>query len=305
MTLHSLPLLGIALALASALALAVGNLFQGRAVHTVADTGASRKRSAAKQLITSRPWLLGGLLLIVAILLQMASLAFAPLIVVQPVGVTALVFTSLITAIVLRRRPPRQVVSAIAICVVGVGAFVAVAASSSTQPAVTSAELVAVLVALVCVLALSGVFLYLGRNRRQPPIIWVLLGGIFSAFVATLGKTVILRVQSALAGRDLTFDLSNLLTLGCIVGIGVAGGLSIYFVQRAHASNRPDVVVAGLTVVDPTVAVILGITILGEASNAGGWAFVGFAVAGSVAIVGVFLLARAENAPSRDRVARE
>jgi hypothetical protein len=138
--------------------------------------------------------------------------------------------------------------------------------------------------------------LVVGRNRPTPPVFWVLLGGVYSAFVATLGKTVILRVQAALASREISFDLTNLLTIGCIIGIGIAGALSIFFVQRAHAANRPEVVVAGLTVVDPAVAVVLGITILGEASAAPAWAIVAFVVAGAVSIGGVFALSRAESA---------
>lgn len=295
MNLDSLPLAGIALALASALALSIGNLFQARSVHKLAEEGGGRKESKTLQLVTSRPWLLGGLLLVVAILLQMGSLAFAPLIVVQPIGVTALVFTTLITAVAVKRRPSKRVMISIGTCVVGVAAFVAVAATSSTQHAVSTTQLIAVLVVLCCVLLLSAAVLYLGRRRRTTPIIWVLLGGIYSAFVATLGKTVMLRVQAALTSGDLAFDVSNLLTIGCIVGIGVAGALSIYFVQRAHVSNRPDVVVAGLTVVDPTIAVVLGIAILGEASSAPGWAFIAFAAAGAVAVAGVFSLSRAED----------
>jgi drug/metabolite transporter (DMT)-like permease len=291
----SLPILGIALAVLSAAALSVGNLFQARSVRAVAHKDPAVKQSVVRRLLTSRNWLLGGLLLIVAIVLQMLSLAFAPLIVVQPVGVTALVFTTLITSIVLRKRPTREVVRSITICVVGVGAFVSVAAAVSTQHAVTSVQLAAVLSVLVAVLVLAGVVLLLSRGNPRAPILWVLLGGVFSAFVATLGKTVILRVQTALASHSFAFDAANLLTIGCIVGIGVAGALSIYFVQRAHADNRPDVVVAGLTVVDPTVAVVLGIAILGEASDAPAWTFIAFAVAGAVAITGVFALSRAEQ----------
>jgi uncharacterized membrane protein len=129
-------------------------------------------------------------------------------------------------------------------------------------------------------------------------VVWVLLGGVYSAFVASLGKTVILRVQSAFNSGPLQWDLANLLTIACILGIGIAGGLSIYFVQRAHTANRPDVVVAGLTVVDPAVAVLLGITIFGEASTAPLWAMLALIAAGAVAIGGVFALARAESPSS-------
>jgi len=144
------------------------------------------------------------------------------------------------------------------------------------------------------VLVLAAVLWLVRRGRGLRGVEVVLLGGVFSGFVATLGKTVILRVQTVLASLDFAFDSGNLLTLGCVVGIAVAGGLSIYLVQAAHVSNRPEVVVAGLTVVDPFVAVVLGITILGEAAGAPPWAFVVFALAGATAIAGVIALSRAE-----------
>lgn len=284
------------LAIASAVALSIGNLLQGRGVRrTAREMDAGARGSAVSRLLRNPLWLLGAVLLGASILLQLASLAFAPLIVVQPVGVTALVFTVLLTALAAKRVPSGAVVRAIVVCVVGVAAFVTVAALVSSQHAITDAQLIAVLVVLGAVLLITGIMLVLGRARPTRPIVWVLLGGVYSAFVATLGKTVILGIQTALHTHDFTFDATNALTIGCLVGIAVAGGLSIYFVQRAHVDNRPEVVVAGLTVIDPTVAVVLGITILGEARGAPVWSIFAFVAAGSVAIAGVFLLSRAET----------
>ena len=62
--------------------------------------------------------------------------------------------------------------------------------------------------------------------------------------------------------------------------------------QTAHASGPPDLVIAGLTVVDPIVAVLIGCLVLGEAAGANGFVFSGFGVAGAVAIIGVIGLAR-------------
>jgi len=297
MELDSAPLAGIALAVASAAALSLGNLLQGRGVHEM-ETRASGGADGSKiiHLLRNHSWLIGALLLLVAILLQMGSLTFAPLVVVQPIGVVALVITVLVTSIMAKQAPSRDVVRAIVTCVVGVAAFVTVAALVSTQHAITDVQLIAILAVLGSVLLATGVFVVFGRKRPAPPVLWVLLGGIYSAFVATLGKTVILRVQTALKQHDLSFDTENLLTLACLLGIGIAGALSIFFVQRAHASNRPEVVVAGLTVVDPAIAVVLGITILGEASSAPVWAIFAFVVAGAVSIAGVFSLSRAESA---------
>jgi hypothetical protein len=154
------------------------------------------------------------------------------------------------------------------------------------------------------VLVLAAVLWLLRRGRGLRGVEVVLLGGVFSGFVATLGKTVILRVQTALESLNFALDRANVLTIGCLVGIAVAGVLSIYLVQAAHVTNRPEVVVAGLTVVDPFVAVVLGITILGEAAGAPAWAFVVFALAGATAIAGVIALSRAEathSAPPEPR----
>lgn len=296
-TLQSLPLAGIALALLSACALAIGNLLQARGVEEL-ESGAKRRpgSSRALDLLRDHAWLLGAVLLGVAIVLQMGSLAFAPLIVVQPIGVAALVITVLVTSLIRKQPPSRAVVRSITVCVLAVAAFVTVAALVSTQHPITDTQLVAVLVVLASVLIATVAITAVGRTRTPPRVLWVLLGGVYSAFVATLGKTVILRVQTALRTGQFGFDATNVLTIACIIGIGVAGALSIYFVQRAHATNRPEVVVAGLTVIDPTVAVLLGITILGEASEAPVWAVLAFVVAGAVAIAGVFWLSRAEQA---------
>lgn len=296
MELESAPLIGISLALGSAVALAAANMLQAKGVRNLqTQTVPGGTRSKAAQLMRSKVWLLGAVLLGVTVLLQMASLTFAPLMVVQPIGVAALVFTAVITALITKRKPSWAVVRAISLCVLGVAGFVTVAALVSKQHAVTDVQLIAVLIVLTVLLIATAVIWASGRRRRTPPMFWVLLGGIYSAFVATLGKTVILRVQSAIREGGFRLDTADLLTIACVIGIGVAGALSVYFVQRAHDGNRPEIVVAGLTVVDPTVAVILGIVILGEASGAEPWAFVALAAAGAVAMSGVFALAREEN----------
>jgi hypothetical protein len=71
-----------------------------------------------------------------------------------------------------------------------------------------------------------------------------------------------------------------------------AAALGSYFVQSAHANGPPDLVVAGLTVVDPVVAILIGIVVLGEASDAPIWAIPAFVVAAALAIYGVFQLAK-------------
>jgi hypothetical protein len=65
-----------------------------------------------------------------------------------------------------------------------------------------------------------------------------------------------------------------------------------YFVQTAYSVGSPDLVIAGLTVIDPLVAVAIAITVLGEADHFPPFAFGGLAVGGILSVIGVVLLAR-------------
>ncbi|WP_235936244.1 DMT family protein [Brevibacterium rongguiense] len=74
-----------------------------------------------------------------------------------------------------------------------------------------------------------------------------------------------------------------------------------WFVQAAYAAGPPETVIAGLTVIDPIFAVILGAVVLGEASHAPWWLVVVMAVTGLVACCAVVVLSRYHP----DAIARE
>lgn len=292
---------GIVLALLSAAVLALGGSLQSLGVNSApASSGPVSLGRSVARLLRSRPWLLGTGLTVVAIVLQTASLVFAPLVVVQPLGIAALVFSALITAVVTRTVPSRREIVAILTSVVGVGVFVAIAAGVSHQRPITGGQLVAILVVLLCVLLVAGA-LQAARHSRPAPIVFVVLGGVFSGFVATLGKTVILRIEAVFVEPAQPFGANDILTLLCVAGIAIAGGLSLYFVQRAHATNPPVVVLAGLTVIDPAVAITLGIAVLHETAGAPLWTYAAFVVCGAIAFSGVSSLSRLREprAPTR------
>jgi hypothetical protein len=111
---------------------------------------------------------------------------------------------------------------------------------------------------------------------------FILGAGLLYGLLATLVKTVIQRIQQS------HFEW---LTFACLVAALLAMALGGWFVQNAYASGPPDLVIAGLTVIDPMVAVSIGIIVLGEATNAGPLIYV-FAASGAVAALGVWLLSR-------------
>ncbi|MCU1513969.1 MAG: multidrug transporter permease, partial [Microbacteriaceae bacterium] len=124
--------------------------------------------------------------------------------------------------------------------------------------------------------------------------------GVLFGFVATLAKVLIARVQTiVIDGFHLV--AADWLTLGCLVGLVMAALLGSYFQQTAYSSGSPELVVAGLTVVDPIVGVTIGIVVLGEAASAPLWAAAAFVVAAVIAIAGVIRLARPGRSPQIPR----
>ncbi|MFE5671499.1 DMT family transporter [Agromyces sp. NPDC056523] len=279
--------IGIPLALTGAVFLSLGAQFQHRGVVKVeaqtVDTLGKGLNGRQLALLLARPsWVLGTLMLGLAIVFQLASLYFAPIIVVQPLGALALVITSILNSRINHVQLNSKSITAIVMCVGGVLLFVGVAAFTAVDRPVTARQLIIILVILAVVLAAAAVTFALFR-RRIRAIFYVLMAGVLYGFVATLAKVVLGRIQQG------DFEW---LTLTCVLALLLATALGAYFVQNAYASGPPDLVIAGLTVVDPMVAVLIGIIVLGEASQAPLWANIVFAVSGAIAVWGVFLLAK-------------
>lgn len=279
--------IGIPLALIGAVFLSLGAQFQHRGVvkveaHTTDTLGKGLSGTQMALLLARPSWVLGTLMLGLAIAFQLTSLYFAPIIVVQPLGAIALVITAIINSRVAKVKLNRATIIAIAMCVGGVFLFVAVAAFTAVDRPVTDRQLYVILSILAVVLVAAGAAFAIFRSRIRATF-YVILAGVLYGFVATLAKVIIGKVEQG------DFDW---LTVLCVVALLAATALGAYFVQNAHASGPPDLVIAGLTVVDPIVAVGIGIIVLGEASQAPPWAMVVFLIAGAIAVWGVFLLAK-------------
>lgn len=279
-------LLGIPVALVGACFLSLGAQLQHHGVAKVEShtEGASRGLNLKQLgLLLARPsWVIGTLLLGLAIVFQLVSLNLSPIILVQPLGVVGLVITSVLNARVSRVPLNRQSIVSVSLCVGGVGAFVLIAAIFAKDVPVSAQSLIIILLILTGVLILFGLAFWLFHNRFKA-LMYIVGAGVLYGFVATLAKVVIDRI----ANREWDW----LLVL-CIIALVAAAVLGAYFVQNAYSSGPPDLVIAGLTVIDPLVAVTIGIIVLNEADGAPLWALIGFVATGAVAISGVFRLAR-------------
>ena len=272
----------VALALASAVCLAVGTQTQSRAV-TGHTSGALNPR-ALLTLLRNRRWLAGTGLLVLGMLLNVSALALATVTVVQPLGVVALVITTLLHARHEGLTLNRRTWLAVALCTAGGAGFV-VCAVAGTDPAHRpgpEAErlVVLMLVGLVVLMGIAEIFV----RRHRISIFYVLCAGVLYGFVAVLVRLVVTAVG------DGGIAAVNWLSVLMVV---VAAALGGWMVQCAYSCGPPDLVIAGLTVVDPMVGVALGLAVLGEAGPTfTGVLGAGMGVAGLIAIVGVVLLSQ-------------
>jgi drug/metabolite transporter (DMT)-like permease len=266
--------------------LSLGAQFQNDAVtrHYVPKT---RKISALRfsqilELIKRPRWLTGTSFLLLAALFQLGALALAPLIVVQPIGALALILTSVLNARIYKVKLDGKTLGAIAVILVGVASFVSLAATSAVNTEMSDQKLLQVVGIMILLLAVFGLSFAWSRGNVGP-LAYILGAGVLYGFTASLAKVVIQRLYQA------DFDLLTLLAVGALLGAIFLGG---WFVQNAYASGPPDLVIAGLTVVDPAVAVGIGIVILGEASKADVAQVSGFIIAGAIAMAGVLMLSK-------------
>ena len=276
--------LAVLLAALGACGYAVGARLQHSAVQeTIGDHGLGVRKQL--QLVRNPRWLAGLASLASGVVLHVCALGLAPLSVVQPIGVLALPITVLMTT---RQRGARfrdlhgTMIVAVLAATGGVGAFVLLAAGSAQgTPVAPADELVATQLVAVGVLVV-GVVGLLTRSKVRCVA--------FAAGCAIAYGYVSLLVRGV--AQDFGAQGFASLNVLPLVGIVSATIIGAWLLQHGYVSGPPDLVVACLTVIDPLVAVGLGIGLLGEADHVGSATAAGQVVCALVACAGVFALAK-------------
>lgn len=278
--------LAILLALIGACFLAVGAQRQGSAVRSNTG-GLSLNSKGFVRLLRNPRWVLGLILLAMGMALNVVALSMASLTVVQPIGAIALVITTVVNSKDQGIRLNRATVVAIAACVSGSAMFVLLAVNvtrenHSVRP---EQELFTVLLLAVAV-AVFGSLAVMFR-RRLGAFAYILGAGVLFGFVAVLTKII----ATHLLDPNGRFLLN--VPPYTLIAIAVAAALGSWFVQSAYATGPPDLVIAGLTVIDPIVGIAIGIVILGELEpDVESVIAIAMGMAALVAIVGVIALSR-------------
>ena len=279
-----MKLVAIFVAVLAAVTLAYGANFQNSAFDKGEKNGIKGSLSLKnlKTLLTKKRWLGGFTFIAAASVLQVLALTMAPLIVVQPVGAIALVITALLNARSSKTQINKNSWIAMAVCTFGIGTFVIMAAGVAKDVELTDASLLVVLGLLISILVILGVSFFTFA-RKAKALAYIIGAGVLYGFVASLMKVVVQRIIQG------DFEW---LTVLCGIATIVAVVLGGWFVQSAYASGPPDLVIAGLTVIDPMVGVAIGIIVLGEAQQADLFTMICFALSGVVAVTGVWLLSK-------------
>jgi drug/metabolite transporter (DMT)-like permease len=281
------PALAIMLAMLGAVCFAGAAVLQHRAVAAQATSGTGDPLSLRSlRAVTRRPgWLAGLALAVTGTTLHAIAIVLAPLSVVQPMGVLAVPIAVVLSMMRTGNRPAPGVLAGVALSIAGVATFVGTAAGTAvSSPAPDSATLVVALIVAGVVVGLAMVGL--ARSGWVRCVSLATAGAVSFGLVSALMRAV---AQSVTTGVS---DLLAPSVLVALLGIVVAVLVGAWLVQQAFAAGAPEVVVACLTVVDPIVAVLLGVVLLGEgaATPPADWALLLGAAA--MATAGVVSLAR-------------
>ncbi|GAA4659946.1 MULTISPECIES: DMT family transporter [Amycolatopsis] len=280
-------LLAVPAAVVGAASMGLASAAQARATKEV-EVGRILDPGLLRGLAHRPLWLIGMVATGLGLALQLVALAFAPLLVVQPLLITSLMFAGVFSARLERRPLDRVMVGGALVCIAGLAAFLLVARpSGDSQGFSPSSHPLPLAIALgtLTVVAL-GVSLLTHHSARVLGL--AVATGVLYGVTAGLMKVV---AGQARAGLDEPFR-NWALYLVCVVG-----PLGFLLSQNTFQQGRfLTPALAVITALDPLVGVAIGVWWLGETANADPAALAGQGLAGIVILVGIAMLAsRAEH----------
>ncbi len=221
----------------------------------------------------------GVLLGVVGFALQVVALRYAPLILIQPLLITDVVFFLVFASLRGHRSPDRRIQAGALLALIGLAGFLLAADPIAGHDRFGSAAALPLGIGLIGLIAVClGIASRLHDEVRALPL--ALATAI--CYGVTAGLTRSLVAPGAVGPVWTQWELY------AVIVVGPAGFL---LNQNAYQSGvLGSVALTIITVGDPLVAIGIGVAWLGE-TIAGGWAILGESLALGVLSAGVFLLA--------------
>lgn len=278
----ALLVIAVPAAVIGAAAMGLANATQSKATRQVPTSGILDPHLIL-HLLRNKVWLVGMLATLTGLGLQVVALGFGPLILVQPLLVTSLLFTNSFIAWMVRRRTDKVLAGGGLLCVAGLAAFLLVAKPQQQSDRIASGAALLPLAITFGVLVVGCVVLAFRTNRSVRVLALALATGILYGVTAGLMKIVSGQFRLGLA---VPFQHWALYTV-CLIG-----PMGFLLSQNTFQQGKLiTTAVAVITTVDPLVGIGIGVNWFGESVSTSPAALVGEIVAALMIIGGIIVLA--------------
>lgn len=271
------------LALGAALFIAIGDVMHQRQAHEVTDEQVSHV-ALFMRLLRDRRWWLGSLVAAAGFALQAAALGLGSVLLVQALLVTSLLFALPINARLSHRRVTRWEWTWAALLAAAVAVIVIVGNPTAGHSRASLETWTAVIVVLGPALVLCVWGAGIWKGPVSAVLLAVVSGALWGLF-AVLTKGVVDRLDDGIIELVRTPELYA----WALVGIAGTAWQQSSFRAGSLTASLPT-----MTVVEPLVASVLGVVVLGEALRPGDAGWLTLVVAVAVMVVATVALARGE-----------
>lgn len=268
-------------AIVGAASFGLASVVQQRATKQVPESDTLNPRLLV-ELVRKPIWVASVLTVLVGLSLQVVALAFGPLLLVQPLLVTSVLFATVCSAWLAGRQLDGLVMLGALCCMGGLAAFLLLARPSGGGRAMITPQAVplAVLMALVFAACLLAATRFPGEIRV---IALALATGVLYGVTAALMKVVAEQVRAG--------GIAEPFQHWVLYGVCVIGPCGFLLSQNAFQQGRLiSPALAVITTVDPLVGVAIGVNWFGEHMIITPTVLAGETLAGVAIIGGITLL---------------
>ncbi|WP_171109874.1 MULTISPECIES: DMT family transporter [unclassified Streptomyces] len=269
-------------ALLAAMSFGVGSVIQQQAAREAPARESLRLRLVLD--LARRPkWLAGMVLVVASFALLALALAFGPLVLVQPLAATDLVFALPLLARHRRVRLTRREVAGISCTAGGVALFLTV-----LPPAPEGATVPVVRDWMPVILAISAAVVLLAETgRRSRPTtrtaFYAIGAGLLLGLLDSLTKST--------AGR-FRADGLGALSHWEPYSVALVGLMALILSQSAYQAGSLAISLPLIDTMEPMAAVLIGVAVFGEQLASSTWALAVQALGAATAVLGIVLLDR-------------
>lgn len=281
------PVVYISITVAAACGFALAAVLQ-RQEAVKAPEDAALRPSLLLQLVRSPLWLAGILLYIVAYALQVVAVSLGPVVIVQPLISSQLVFALLFGVWFVHLKAGWQDWAGAAAVVAGIALFIV---ATDPSPGDASASPAGWVVSVAVVTGLTAAVVVAGwrLTGAYRSALWGTAAGLAWGLMIVLMKTVTAGVSGP---GPVSAHLLRMLEEPYLYGVIITALVGFMFLQSALQAGSLTHALVSYTVVEIVLAVVLGVVLLGEQPHDDDLGLALVALSAVIMLCGIVLLSR-------------